>query len=39
MRAWAAFSASDMNQDNELSSTELKFLLYVFEGAWPSDER
>ncbi|CAD8184143.1 unnamed protein product [Paramecium octaurelia] len=35
MNAWAAFDASDINQDNEVSMSELKYLIYAYEGDKP----
>lgn len=33
MKAWAAFTATDINNDGNLDSNELKFLIYVYDGA------
>ncbi|CAD8110174.1 unnamed protein product [Paramecium sonneborni] len=35
MNAWAAFDASDINSDNEVSMSELKYLIYAYEGDKP----
>lgn len=35
MNAWAAFDASDINYDNEVSMLELKYLIYAYEGDKP----
>ncbi|KAM3132892.1 hypothetical protein pb186bvf_015040 [Paramecium bursaria] len=35
MSAWSAFDATDINHDNMASMTELRYLLYAFEGDKP----
>ena len=35
MSAWSAFDATDINHDNMASITELRYLLYAFEGDKP----
>ncbi len=37
MRAWCAFSASDFNSHNELSTQELKILIWIYTDEEPSD--
>lgn len=39
MQAWASFDATDINNDNQVSIQELKFLLYAYEGDIPDDFR
>ncbi len=39
MRAWAAFSGTDINGDNTISLQELKFLIYAYEGDIPDNYR
>jgi hypothetical protein len=39
MQAWAVFDATDINYDNQVSITELKFLLFAYEGDMPDDFR
>ena len=39
MRAWASFSATDINNDNELDIQELKTLIWLTDGAEPDDRR
>jgi hypothetical protein len=36
IRAWCAFEATDINNDNQLKLNELAFLLYTYEGEEPS---
>ena len=39
MRAWAAFSATDINYDNYLTINELKIMLWVYENEEPNEFR
>ena len=39
MRAWASFSATDINNDNELDVQELKTLIWLSDGEEPDDRR
>ena len=39
MKAWAAFSATDINNFNYLSINELKILFWLFEGTEPNEFR
>ena len=39
MKVWAAFSANDLNNDNELDAYELKTLFWLFDEKKPSNER
>lgn len=39
MRAWASFSAVDINNDNELDIKELKTLIWAMEGKEPDEKR
>ena len=39
MRAWAAFSATDINYDNYLTLNELKIMLWVYENEEPNEFR
>ena len=39
MKIWSAFSANDLNNDNELDAYELKTLFMLFDGQKPSKER
>jgi hypothetical protein len=39
MRAWASFSATDVNNDNELDIQELKTLIWLSDGEEPDDRR
>ena len=39
IRAWCAFSATDINNDNSVNSVELKYLLYAYEGDVCTDAR
>ena len=35
MQVWAAFSANDINNDNELDVVEIKLMMWLMEGARP----
>lgn len=37
MKAWCAFSASDINKDNKLSIKELRILLWIYNDEEPSE--
>ena len=39
MKIWAAFSANDINNDNELDSNEVKTLFWLFDGKKPTMEK
>ena len=39
MRAWSSFSATDINNDNELDIQELKTLIWLTDGEEPDDRR
>ena len=39
MKIWSAFSANDINNDNELDSDEIKTLFWLFDGKKPSKEK
>ncbi len=39
MKPWASFSATDINNDNELDATELKTLIWLVEESEPSEVR
>ena len=39
MKVWSAFSANDLNNDNELDAFELKTLFWLFDEKKPSNER
>lgn len=39
MRAWSSFSATDINNDNELDMSELKTLIWLTSGEEPDDLR
>ena len=39
MRIWSAFSANDINNDNQLDSGEIKTLFWLFDGKKPSREK
>ena len=39
MKIWSAFSANDLNNDNELDAFELKTLFMLFDGKKPTRER
>ena len=39
MKIWSAFSANDINSDNELDSHEIKSLFWLFDGKKPSKEK
>ena len=39
MAIWSAFSANDINNDNELDSNEVKTLFWLFDGAKPTMEK
>ena len=39
MRAWASFSAVDINNDNSLDIMELKMLIWAMEGKEPDEQR
>jgi len=39
MKPWASFSATDINNDNELDSQELKTLIWLVDEVEPSEVR
>ena len=39
MAIWSAFSANDINNDNELDSNEVKTLFWLFDGKKPTLEK
>ena len=39
MKSWSCFDATDINNDGALSITELKNLLWLFEGEEPNSYR
>ena len=39
MKIWSAFSANDLNNDNELDANEVKCLFWLFDGKRPSKEK
>ena len=39
MRPWASFSATDINNDNELDAAELRTLIWLVDGVEPSEAR
>ena len=39
MRPWASFSATDINNDNELDSAELKTLIWLVDNREPTEAR
>jgi Ca2+-binding EF-hand superfamily protein len=39
MKPWASFSATDINNDNELDAIELKTLIWLVEESEPSEAR
>lgn len=39
MKPWASFSATDINNDNELDAGELKTLLWLVDESEPSEAR
>ena len=39
MKIWSAFSANDLNNDNELDAYEMKVLFWLFDGKKPDKER
>lgn len=39
MKLWASFSATDINNDNQLDSGELKTLIWLVEEKEPSEKR
>jgi len=39
MKPWASFSATDINNDNELDSGELKTLIWLVDGEEPAEVR
>ena len=39
MKIWSAFSANDLNNDNELDAYEMKVLFWLFDGKKPNKER
>ena len=39
MRPWASFSATDINNDNELDSGELKTLIWLIDEEEPNESR
>ena len=39
MKIWSAFSANDINNDNELDANEVKTLFWLFDGKKPTMEK
>ena len=39
MKPWASFSATDINNDNELDAGELKTLIWLVDAVEPSEAR
>ena len=39
MKSWSSFSATDINNDNELDTIELKTLIWLTDGVEPDDRR
>jgi len=39
MKSWASFSATDINNDNQLDAKELKFMIWLVDGYEPDDRR
>ena len=39
MKPWSAFSATDINNDNELDIGELKTLIWLIDGEEPTESR
>jgi hypothetical protein len=39
MKPWASFSATDINNDNELDTGELKTLIWLIDEEEPSESR
>ena len=39
MKIWSAFSANDINNDNELDANEVKTLFWLFDNKKPTKER
>ena len=39
MKIWSAFSANDLNNDNELDAYEMRTLFWLFDGKKPNKER
>ena len=39
MKIWSAFSANDINNDNELDSNEVKTLFWLFDDKQPTKEK
>ena len=39
MKIWSAFSANDLNNDNELDAFEMKTLFWLYDGKKPNKER
>ena len=39
MKPWASFSATDINNDNELDAGELKTLIWLVDEVEPSEAR
>ena len=39
MKIWSAFSANDINNDNELDANEVKTLFWLFDGKKPTQEK
>ena len=39
MNIWSAFSANDINGDNELDVNEVKTLFWLFDGKKPTNEK
>jgi Ca2+-binding EF-hand superfamily protein len=39
MKPWASFSATDINNDNELDASELKTMIWLVEEVEPSEAR
>ena len=39
MKPWASFSATDINNDNELDDQELKILIWLMDDEEPDERR
>ena len=39
MKIWSAFSANDINNDNELDISEIRTLFWLFDGTKPTMEK
>ena len=39
MKSWASFTATDINNDNQLDCSELKFMIWLIDGHEPDDRR